>query len=462
MREKFIKHIEENDLIRKGDKVLVALSGGPDSICMLHLLCSIREEYSLEIGAAHLNHMLRGEEANKDEEYAKEFCESLGVEFFSRRVDIEGYSKERGVSTETGGRDVRYELFTDVKKKYGYTKIATAHNANDQAETILMRMMRGTGLEGLCGIPVKRDGVFIRPILCMERNKIEEYCEKFDLKPRIDKTNLETVYTRNKIRLKILPYMKENFNNDVVMAINRMTHILYEDNKFITDYAKEKFKLFCVKENGDIKIKKELFNESRSVLTRVIRKALVKVSKSTYDFEMKHIEEVIKLNYLGTNKKVDLPNGIYAENIYGEIYIKKREEKKVVEKKKICVLKEEVEKRSQFGDYEFNFEVLKNQKNLKITNNDLIKYFDYDKINKCIIIRNRENGDKMVPFGMKGTKKLKDIFIDMKIQKEKRDELPVIVFDDNIAWVVGVRLSDIYKVTKETENILKISYKRKG
>ncbi|MGL4849011.1 MAG: tRNA lysidine(34) synthetase TilS [Clostridium sp.] len=462
MREKFIKHIEENELLKDGDKVLVALSGGPDSICMLHLLYSVKEKYNLEIGAAHLNHMLRGVEADKDELYAKEFCESLGVEFFSKKIDIENYSKERGVSTETGGRDARYELFDSVRKEHGYTKIATAHNANDQAETILMRMMRGTGLEGLCGIPVKRDGIFIRPILCMERNEIEEYCEEFDLKPRIDKTNLETIYTRNKIRLKILPYMKENFNNDVVTAINRMTHILYEDNKFITDYAKGKFKEYCIKDNGNIKIKKELFNESRTILARVIRKVLVKVSKSTYDFEMKHIEEVIKLNSLGTNKRVDLPNGIYAENIYGEIYIKKRVEKKECTVSEITIGKEDVEGVQNFGEYEFKFEVIRKEKNLKITNNDLIKYFDYDKINKCIIIRNRKNGDKIVPFGMKGTKKLKDIFIDMKIQKEKRDELPIIEFDDNIAWVVGVKLSEIYRVTKDTENILKIIYKRKG
>ncbi|WP_436513323.1 tRNA lysidine(34) synthetase TilS [Clostridium thermobutyricum] len=463
MKKKFIKYIEDNSLIKNGDHILVALSGGPDSVCMLNLLCSIRDEYNLKIGAAHLNHMLRGEAANEDEKFAKEMCNKLEVDFYSKRVDIEAYSKEKGVSTETGGRDVRYALFNEVSKKYGYNKIATAHNANDQAETILMRMMRGTGLEGLCGIPLIRDEIYIRPILCMERWEVEKYCEDFNLNPRIDKTNLENIYTRNKIRLDILPYMKENFNKDVVMAINRMSNILWEDNKFINDFSKEKFKEYCHKENDEIKINKNLFKENKAIINRVIRKALTEVSKSTYDFEHKHIEEVINLAYIGTNKKIDLPNGIYAENVYGEIEIKKKKEKIDIKKsEEVTILKEDLDGNSiDFNNYEIKFEIVKSQKNLKITNNDLIKYFDYDKIKKYVIIRNRKNGDKITPLGMKGNKKLKDIFIDMKIPKEVRDEIPLIVFDDNIAWVLDVKLSNIYKVTNETENILKIIYKRK-
>lgn len=462
MKSKLKKYIESNGLIDKGEKILVALSGGPDSICMLHLLCSIREEYDLKIGAAHLNHMLRGEEANKDENYAKEFCEKLNVDFYSKRIDIERYSKENGVSTETGGRDARYNLFDTIAKEYGYTKIATAHNANDQAETIIMRMMRGTGLEGLCGIPVMREGKYIRPILCMERWEIEKYCENFDLKPRIDKTNLETIYSRNKIRLEILPYMKENFNQDVVMALNRMSNILWEDNKFITEYAKGKFKEYCIKENGNIKIDEKLFYENKAIVARVLRKALTKVSKSTYDFELKHIEEVMKLSKIGTNKRIDLPNNIYAENIYGKIYIKKKEKEIDTQKKEIIIEKDKLNGyKTEFNGYELSFEIIENRKNSKIPNNDLIKYFDCDKIKKYVVIRTRKNGDKINPLGMNGSKKLKDIFIDMKVPKEKREELPVIVFDDDISWVLDVKLSNIYKVTKKTDNILKIIYKRK-
>ena len=226
---------------------------------------------------------------------------------------------------------------------------------------------------------------------------------------------------------------------------------------------KEKFKEYCHKENDEIKINKNLFNENKAIINRVIRKALTEVSKSTYDFEYKHIEEVINLAYIGTNKKIDLPNGIYAENVYGEIEIKKKKEKIDIKKsEEVTILKEDIDGNSiDFNNYEIKFEIVKSQKNLKITNNDLIKYFDYDKIKKYVIIRNRKNGDKITPLGMKGNKKLKDIFIDMKIPKDVRDEIPLIAFDDNIAWVLDVKLSNIYKVTNETENILKIIYKRK-
>ncbi|MDQ0151288.1 tRNA lysidine(34) synthetase TilS [Eubacterium multiforme] len=459
----FTKYIEENKLLSKGDKVLVGLSGGPDSVCLLHLLNTIKDKYALEIGAAHINHMLRGEEAMIDEEYAKNLCESLDIKFYSIRLDINKIAKDRGVSTETAGRDERYKFFNDVKNKEGYTKIATAHNANDQAETILMRIMRGTGLEGLGGIPVEREGLYIRPILFLEREFIEKYCSDNNLNPRIDKTNLENIYSRNKIRLDILPYMKKNFNNDVVKAINRMSLLLQEDNEFINNEAIKAFNKYCSVKNNEIIINRELFDEEKAIITRVIRKSLTTISKSTYDFEMKHIKEVINLKDIGTNKRVDLPNGIYAENIYGEIYIKEKDS--LINKNNECsevrIKKEDLNGlKIDFLGCLIEFEVNLKEKNLKFNNNDLIKYFDYDKINEYVTLRKRKNGDRIVPLGMSGSKKLKDIFIDMKIPKDYRDNIPVIQFDDEIAWVVGVKTSNTYKVNKTTKKIMKIIFKR--
>ena len=158
IRDRFLKYIQENDLVSNGEGIVVGLSGGPDSVCLLNLLCSLREEMNLKIVAAHINHMLRAEEADKDEEYARSLCKKFNVEFFCKRVDINKYGKEKGLSSETAGREVRYDFFDDVMERLGFSKIATAHNSNDQAETVLMRIMRGTGLEGLTGIPVKRDG----------------------------------------------------------------------------------------------------------------------------------------------------------------------------------------------------------------------------------------------------------------------------------------------------------------
>lgn len=463
MINNFINYIEENELLNKGDKVLVGLSGGPDSVCLLHLLYTIKEKYSLEIGAAHINHMIRGEEALKDEEYAKELCGELGIDFYSIRLEIEKIAKNRGVSTETAGRDERYGFFNRISKEKGYTKIATAHNANDQAETIIMRMMRGTGLEGLGGIPVIRDGIYIRPILFLEREYIEKYCVDNNLNPRIDKTNLENIYSRNKIRLDILPYMKKNFNRDIVKAINRMSLLLQEDNDFINNEAKKAFFKYCIVKKDEIILSRELFDKEKAIITRVIRKALTTISNSTYDFEMKHIKEVIELKDIGTNKRIDLPNGIYAENIYSEIYIKKKERllKKQDDIHEIKVKKEDLDGlQIDFLGCLIEFEVKIKEKNLKFNNNDLIKYFDYDKINEYVTLRKRKNGDRIIPLGMKGSKKIKDIFIDMKIPKDYRDNIPVIEFDDEIAWLLGVKTSNTYKVTKQTENIIKVMCKR--
>ena len=219
MIEKVKEFIIENSLINKDDKVLVALSGGPDSVCLLHCLYSLKEDFNIKIGAAHVNHMLRGQDSLEDKEYSRKLCESLDIDFYSKEIDINKIAKNKGISIEMAGREARYNFFEEIRKTYNYNSIAVAHNENDQAETIIMNLMRGTGIEGLCGIRPKRNGNIIRPILCLSRLEIEKYCIENNLNPRIDKTNLENIYSRNKIRLELIPYMKDNFNPNVIESI---------------------------------------------------------------------------------------------------------------------------------------------------------------------------------------------------------------------------------------------------
>ena len=460
IKKRFLKFIKEKNIVKSGDKILVGLSGGPDSVCMLNLLCSIRDEEKIEIAAAHINHMLRGEEADKDEEYSKKLCESLGVRFFSKRIDINKYALETGKSSELAGREARYDFFNEIINKINFNKIATAHNANDQAETILMRIMRGTGLEGLGGIPVEREGKYIRPILFMKREEVEQYCKENNLNPHIDATNLERIYSRNKVRLDILPYMKNNFNPNIVETINRMALLLQDDNEFIEGEVNKAYKDNCFERENSIVISKNLFNIHSAIVTRVIRKALFAINKSNYDMEMKNIEDIIELSNLGTNKRVDLPKDIYAENVYGDIIIRKKEYIKNKLSNELTLNKKDIlHNEVIFDEYIINFDLV-NNKDIKQENDELIKKFDYDKINN-VTIRYRKDGDRITPLGMKGSKKLKDIFIDMKIPKEKRDEIPLIQFNDEISWIVGIKMSDKFKITKETKHILKVSVKRK-
>lgn len=461
LKKRFIDFIYKNNLINEGDGIVIALSGGPDSMCLLHLLNSVKDELNIKLVAAHINHMIRGEEADADERFCGEECARLGIEFFSKRIDVNKYCAENGLSSETGGREIRYNFFKEVMNKKQFNKVSTAHNANDQAETILMRIMRGTGLEGLGGIPVKREDIYIRPILFMKREEIEKYCEDNNLKPRIDKTNYERIYNRNKIRLDILPYIKENFNAEIIESINRMSMLLQEDSEYIKEQVDECFDDFCKKENDCYIISKKAFNLNKAIYKRLIRKVIKELTGDKYDIEAIHVDHVIELVKGTTGKKIDLPKDIVVTNVYGDLKINKRVTENNSENSIIEIKKEEIDKKDiYFGEGIISFNVMDNNKEKYNFQNSLIKYVDYDKIINAIVVRYRKQGDRINPIGLKGTKKLKDIFIDMKIPKDVRDTIPIVQIDDDIAWVVGVKVSDKFKVTQQTKRILKVEYRK--
>lgn len=239
--EKIKNTIKRYNMIEPGDGVVVGLSGGPDSVCLFHSLCSLRDELDIgEITAVHINHGLRGAESDGDEESARVLAESMGAEFISFRYDVDKIAAETGEGTEEAGRRLRYGAFEKVRRQKDAARIAVAHNRNDQAETVLMRIMRGTGLRGLAGIDfIRADRVVIRPVLDLSRDEIERYCEENGLHPRIDSTNKEAIYTRNKIRLELLPEMKEKFNPNIVDALVRLSAQAREDEEFIMSAALE-------------------------------------------------------------------------------------------------------------------------------------------------------------------------------------------------------------------------------
>ncbi|MGL5068596.1 MAG: tRNA lysidine(34) synthetase TilS [Sarcina sp.] len=461
MKKKILKYICENSMIEEGDRVLVALSGGLDSVCLLHLLHSLKQKLNIELYAAHVNHLIRGDEAFADENYAKELCESLDIKFFVRRVCVEDIAKDKGISTEMAGRDERYGFFNEIKDEFQINKIAIAHNANDQAETLIMRIMRGTGLEGLVGIRPVRDEIYIRPILSLTREEIENYCEVNLLHPRIDKTNLEEVYSRNKVRLKAIPFIKDNFNPDIINTLNRLSHTAMVDSEFIEEVVNEKYKAFCLIKNGRAILDKNKFSEKEAILTRMIRKALMEVSGAFNNFELKHIYDVIALQKGATGKRISLTNEIIASNEYGNIIIARENSiKNLVSDELIkldvaSLIKEKVKKIS-FNSYDFIFEVVENNGKMDFKNTNE-KYFSFEGIQN-ISLRTRKNGDKIVPFGFKGTKKLKEIFISSKIPQEKRDFIPIIDFDGEIAWIVGIRNSELFKINRHNSKLVKISF----
>jgi tRNA(Ile)-lysidine synthase len=454
--EKVLHTIKQHNMFETGDKVIVAVSGGPDSVCLLHILYRLKEEFNLTLYAAHVNHCLRGEESDKDEEFVKEFCSDLGIECFIRRIDINRLAEEKGLSTESAAREARYEFFEELMKNLSAQKIALAHNANDQAETVLMRIMRGTGMEGIVGIKAVRGNIFIRPIINIKRESIETYCEDNNLVPRIDKTNLESIYTRNKIRLELIPYIKENFNSDIVTTLNRLADTISMDNFYLENVANEKFKRCCKINDKKVIIDKNAFKEHEAVITRILRHALNELKGNLYNVEKVHIYDLINLQKSGTGKRITLPSSVVGYNNYENIELSIGKPRENNEEEKEYTLNINEENYVEAFNLRVYMRLVKNNEKIDLKEKSQVKYFDFDKIMGSVTIRARRNGDRFTPFGMKGNKKLKDLFIDLKIPQEERDRIPLICFGKHIAWIVGYRISENYKIDKTTENILEI------
>ena len=248
MKQKILQTIKKYNLIEKGDSIVIGVSGGPDSICLLHLLNELKKELNFKIYVAHINHMIR-EEADSETEYVKEFCNKIEVECFIKRIDVVKIATELKKGTEETGRQVRYDFFNEILEKTNSNKIATAHNNNDKAETIIMNILRGSGTTGLKGIEPIRDNKFIRPLIDITREEIEEYCINNNLNPKIDKSNNENIYTRNKIRNVVIPYIKQEFNQNIIKTINRLSEVITEENEYLNKITQETFNEINVGEN---------------------------------------------------------------------------------------------------------------------------------------------------------------------------------------------------------------------
>lgn len=296
LKEKVLKTITENNLIEPGDKIVLGVSGGPDSICMLDILNDLSEKLDFEMIVCHINHMIR-EEAVLDEEYVKDFCEKINVPFYLKKADIKKQAKENKRGTEETGREVRYGFFEEILKKTKSNKIATAHNLNDNSETVLMNIFRGSGLSGLKGIDKKRDNKYIRPLIDCLRTEIEEYCTEKKLNPRIDKTNMENIYTRNKIRNVCIPYIEKEFNSNIVETIGRLSEIVSEETEYIDSIIREEYERIVIeKKENEIILDLKKFNNLKLVIKkRIVLYTIRELMGTTNGIEKVNIDDIIKL-----------------------------------------------------------------------------------------------------------------------------------------------------------------------
>ena len=310
IEETILNTIKKYNLIEPNDTIIVAVSGGPDSMCLLNNLIELKQELQIkELVVAHLNHMIR-EEAKAETEYVQEFCKKNGIKCYVKFVDIIKKSEELKIGTEECGRRERYAFFDEISEKVGANKIAIAHNKNDKIETIIMHLLRGSGLSGLKGIEPIRDNKYIRPLLECERTEIEQYCEDKKLNPRIDKTNFENEYTRNKIRNIVIPYIKKEFNPNIIQTLSRLSDLAADESNYIELQTQKAFeKILIAKEKEQITLNLKEFNKQDKVIkNRLILYTTKELMGSTQGIEKIHIEDIIKLCQNNVGNKFLTPN----------------------------------------------------------------------------------------------------------------------------------------------------------
>lgn len=443
--------IEKYKLIEPGDGILVALSGGPDSMALLHALSTLRQTQSIRLVALHVHHGIREGDADLDALAAETLCNRLEIPFEIRRVDVPSVAAAQGISLELAGRQVRYALLREVLNGCNLNKIAVAHHADDQCETFFMRLLRGSGSEGLaCMLPIRTDGI-IRPLLKVSKKMIEAYCRENQLGERIDSTNLESVYHRNRIRRDLIPKLQREYNPKLVESINHLTEQFAEDESYFKQLIQQKFSetATLVNQGGEfftIKIDVAVLNELHpAVLSRYIRHLYDSLQGNLLDFNRSQVESVkdLLLSMAGT-KRFSF-KGIQFERCYGELIVTRLKKNTPIETVDENRTVPRVE--AQWVD-----------RNTYLENrhrHDVI-YLDAENIQGLLYWRHRMSGDRFRPLGASGSKKLKDYLIDKKIPQRDRDGLWLLCDEQAILWVYGVKQSQYSVVDDNTSRILEI------
>lgn len=432
--------IDKHYMINKGDSIAVGFSGGADSVCLLHSLSCLKDEYDIVLKAVHINHNIRGEEALRDEEFCRNFCEKLGVEFVSFSVDVPALSKEKRISEELCGRQVRYQCF----QKLGTDKIAVAHTLSDSSETLLFNLARGTGMKGLCGISAVRDNI-IRPLIECTREEIEAYCEDNGLLYVTDSTNLSDEYTRNKLRHGVIPVLK-SINPSFERNILRLTQNIRLENDFIETVVFDLLESAAVTEGYSRSV---LLSAHPAIYKRAVAKIISSYSKK--DFEDKHVTLCLSVLRNGRGA-VEISKGTYFCADGDKIYID--------------VPKKEDEKLWSFSLFDdmtdtpfekFSFEIV-NTDNAFFSKG--LSCIDISDINENeLVLRSRKSGDKLTSSKRRNTKTLKKLFTESKISKEKRSSIAVLSYKEDVLWVEGFGTDKKYEVNSNTSRILIIKEK---
>ncbi len=452
---KFVDYLTNVLYVEFNAKILVAVSGGLDSVSLLDAFVNVWRKFAIEIGVAHFNHKLRGKEADEDEEFVRLLAEKYNLAFFLQRTNVRNFATKMSLSIEEAARYLRYDFFRRAAQSFSAKFIATAHNLNDQAETVLLNLLRGTGIAGLRGIAnkleISKNILIIRPFIIFTRKEIEEYAKSRGLKWREDSTNNLLEFTRNNIRHKLLPLLEREFNPQIVFNLGKLSLIAKDSYKIVSNFVKKYLEhLLIIRNKNEIELD---LDQLRFYDDSLFGDMFQYIMNTYFDtcLNFRQIDEIKNL--------INAETGKYFR-ISSEIFIYKN-------RRKLCFIRKEKDSSKKrviifpkigHGFWK-NYFIESEEVSLaefRVDNDRNVEFFDYDKIGEEFVVRNWEEGDKFVPLGMQAYKKLSDFFVDEKIPLFKKEEIPIFLTNNEIFWVGGIRISERFKVAKKTKRILKI------
>jgi tRNA(Ile)-lysidine synthase len=465
--EKVKRTIQKHDMLDIDDTIIIGISGGPDSVALLFVLNTIKVEFNLTLIASHINYKLRGEESDMDEVFVENLCKKLDIPLHKKICSL---TKSNGaISIQEEARNQRYDYFEELSRIYSANKIATGHNLDDSVETIFLNMLRGSGAKGLSGIPPKR-GKIIRPLIECKRKKIIDYLENIDQEYRIDSSNSENKYLRNKIRNILLPDIRKYTPMELDKKIFQTGEILREEDDYLDGVTRDIFQKICdvisKEENISVHIPIEKLEKLHiAIKRRIIREGIMKVTGALDQFEKKHVDDILNLTQtIGKERKIHLPRDLEATKSYNNLILQRMNQpakSSLIKNLHLTpsIIPLIIPGKTYFlkdsGFIKAELINLEDISDLHASSSEA--YLDYSKCSS-LSVRNRKDGDTFIPFGAKGSKKLKDYFIDKKVPKYKRNTIPIVVENSDIVWVVGYTIDNRYRVTEMAKTVLHLVY----
>ena len=454
------RQIEQFHMLEKGDRVLIGISGGSDSICLAQMLHTLRPEYNLELAAVCCHHGLRGEEADQDVRFAEDFCRRRNIAFFKVYEDVQARAADKKISIEEAGREFRYETFRSLMEKHDYNKLAIAHNADDRAETMLFHLARGTGIAGLCTMDPMRelfDGRYlIRPLLGIKKSAIEAWLTEKNIPWRVDSSNEEDIYTRNRIRHHVLPELAK-INERTAEHMGETAEQLDEICSYLKEEEDRIFEQTVQQTEEELIVSVNILRNYHSYMKKsVLRRCICKMAGGGKDITSSHVKILLDLLEGETGREAHLIKGIRVRREYEFL---------IFTKEKDGPKSSDGENRENNTDIIAQIELIMKKypyTGQEILKNEYTKQFDCDKILCELCLRFWQEGDYLYLKEDGGKKKMSRYFIDNKIPSGERGRIPLLADGSHILWIVGHRISAYYKVTEETKEILEVTIKNKG